>query len=250
MAALVRWSGLLLASAAILSLGVLTQMPWPEPARVPTPREAAYWDMHAVMGKQPSGPDRNAPSRKGHVMATANPTAAYRDIPGHPGYRVGDDGTVWSCWTKEYHKGERGSKAVLGVEWRQMSPFRKADLHFSVKLRGGRQHPVHRLVLLAFVGPCPEGLQCCHNDGNPANNTLANLRWGTPKSNAADRLKHGTHNRGSRHSLVKLTEEQVIAIRAEYAVGRLTQRQLGDRYGVCESTICQLVKRQTWGHVT
>ena len=50
MAALVRWSGLLLASAAILSLGVLTQMPWPEPARVPTPREAAYWDMHAVMG--------------------------------------------------------------------------------------------------------------------------------------------------------------------------------------------------------
>lgn len=52
--------------------------------------------------------------------------------------------------------------------------------------------PVHRLVLEAFVGPCPDGMYCCHNDGNKLNNRLDNLRWDTPSSNALDRVKHGT----------------------------------------------------------
>lgn len=53
---------------------------------------------------------------------------------------------------------------------------------------------VHRLVLLAFVGPCPPGMEACHNDGNPTNNTLANLRWATRADNNLDRVRHGTHN--------------------------------------------------------
>jgi hypothetical protein len=51
---------------------------------------------------------------------------------------------------------------------------------------------VHRLVLEAFVGPPPSASHvCCHNDGDPANNTPANLRWGTVRDNAQDCLKHG-----------------------------------------------------------
>jgi thymidylate synthase ThyX len=50
---------------------------------------------------------------------------------------------------------------------------------------------VHQLVLEAFVGPCPAGMEGCHNDGNGLNNNVANLRWGTPRSNADDRIKHG-----------------------------------------------------------
>lgn len=34
---------------------------------------------------------------------------------------------------------------------------------------------VHRLVLETFVGPCPDGLECCHKDGNKSNNDLSNL---------------------------------------------------------------------------
>jgi hypothetical protein len=52
---------------------------------------------------------------------------------------------------------------------------------------------VHRLVLLAFVGPCPPGYECLHDDGNPANNVLSNLHWGTPLENAQDMLRHGTN---------------------------------------------------------
>jgi hypothetical protein len=53
---------------------------------------------------------------------------------------------------------------------------------------------VHRLVLAAFVGPCPEGMEVRHLDGNPANTRLANLRYGTHSENELDKVRHGTHH--------------------------------------------------------
>lgn len=57
---------------------------------------------------------------------------------------------------------------------------------------------VHRLVLLAFVGPCPDGLEGCHGDGDPHNNSLSNLRWDVHSENMLDTIKHGTHFSASR----------------------------------------------------
>lgn len=51
---------------------------------------------------------------------------------------------------------------------------------------------VHRLVLEAFQGACPEGMEGCHNDGNPAHNHIDNLRWDTRSNNAYDKGLHGT----------------------------------------------------------
>lgn len=56
-----------------------------------------------------------------------------------------------------------------------------------------RVHLVHHLVLEAFVGPKPPGLQCLHGDGNPSNNLRSNLRWGTPRQNMTDLVRHGNH---------------------------------------------------------
>ena len=53
---------------------------------------------------------------------------------------------------------------------------------------------MHRLVLAAFVGPLPEGKEVCHNNGNPGDNRLENLRYGTKSENNLDRVKHGTHH--------------------------------------------------------
>ncbi len=56
------------------------------------------------------------------------------------------------------------------------------------------QRYIHRLVCAAFCGePTPERNQACHRDGNKGNNTDKNLYWGTPKDNAADSIRHGTH---------------------------------------------------------
>jgi hypothetical protein len=57
----------------------------------------------------------------------------------------------------------------------------------------GKGRRIHRLVLQAFVGPCPAGQECCHGDGDPSNNVLSNLRWGTRSDNRRDSVGHGTH---------------------------------------------------------
>lgn len=54
----------------------------------------------------------------------------------------------------------------------------------------------HRLVLETFVGPGPLGHECCHRDGNPQNNWVENLYWGTRSENVHDAVRHGTHNNG------------------------------------------------------
>ncbi|WP_194385339.1 NUMOD4 motif-containing HNH endonuclease [Microbacterium luteum] len=60
---------------------------------------------------------------------------------------------------------------------------------------GGRKQSryVHQLVLEAFVGPMPEGMEGCHYDGDPRNNRLENLRWDTHAGNMQDAVRHGTH---------------------------------------------------------
>jgi hypothetical protein len=45
---------------------------------------------------------------------------------------------------------------------------------------------VHDLVLLAFVGAKPAGLEVCHGDGVKTNNRLSNLRYDTRSANALD----------------------------------------------------------------
>jgi len=102
----------------------------------------------------------------------------------------------------------------------------------------------HKLVLEAFVSVRPDGLECCHNDGNPQNNHWSNLRWDTPKNNHADKVRHGTTNRGERCGTAKLTLEQVRAIRQD---NRL-QRIIAAEYGVKDNTISRIKSGKRWAH--
>lgn len=56
---------------------------------------------------------------------------------------------------------------------------------------------VHRLVLEAFVGPCPSAQEGCHENGDPGDNRRGNLYWGTKPENALDQVRHGTHFRAN-----------------------------------------------------
>jgi predicted XRE-type DNA-binding protein len=100
------------------------------------------------------------------------------------------------------------------------------------------------LVLEAFVGPRPVGMECCHNDGNAFNNALGNLRWDTPTANQHDRVKHGTSNRGERCGTAKLTLAQVNAIRRD----RRLQREIANEYGVQQSAISRIKNGKRWGY--
>jgi hypothetical protein len=194
-----------------------------------------------------SSPNQNAnPVVEGHVMATIQ-SAEYRDIPGAPGYRIGSDGSVWSCWRPTW------AGAVADSHWKQLSPGtmrKRGGYKYVVLRRFGRRESitVHRLVLFAFVGPPPEGHICRHLDGDPANNRLSNLCWGTPLDNSADRKDHGRLVRGGQSPSAKLTILQVEEIRNRYDIGGITQRQLATAYGVDQSLISRIMRRSRWRH--
>jgi len=71
--------------------------------------------------------------------------------------------------------------------------MRNGYLCFNLCKSGHRANGrIHVLVLLAFVGPRPEGQQARHLNGNATDNRRVNLAWGTPKQNTADSIRHGT----------------------------------------------------------
>ncbi len=70
-------------------------------------------------------------------------------------------------------------------------------LHSKGTGRAPRVVGVHRLVLEAFVGPCPDGMVACHGPAGNGDNSLANLRWDTQRENVRDQLRHGTHASGA-----------------------------------------------------
>lgn len=117
------------------------------------------------------------------------------------------------------------------------------------KLGRVERYNVSRLLLLAFVGSCPKGMEGCHNDGGKLNNRLTNLRWDTRKNNNADKVKHGTYLSGEKLSWTKLIRFDVRNIRNEYANGGVTQRELGIKFGVDETTIGRIIRNETWVNV-
>lgn len=79
---------------------------------------------------------------------------------------------------------------------------------------------VHVCVLEAFVGPCPEGMETRHLNGNPSDNRLDNLCWGTPKENGEDRIRHGTNSPHKRSRVAcplghALMEPNIVNAKAE-----------------------------------
>lgn len=68
----------------------------------------------------------------------------------------------------------------------------RLQLTFSAPGRGLKTVKVHKLVAEAFLGPCPEGMEVLHNNGNHLDNRAANMRYGTHLENMHDAIAHGT----------------------------------------------------------
>jgi len=114
----------------------------------------------------------------------------------------------------------------------------------TLQLGKGNHRYVHRLVAEAFLGPIPEGMWVCHNDGNPTNNAEANLRYDTAKNNEADKKKHGTRKSETSHFAV-LTELQVRAIRELHP--KFSQSELSKIFSVSQPTVSRVLTGFCWG---
>jgi DNA-binding transcriptional regulator YiaG len=154
-----------------------------------------------------------------------------------------------------YRHGKRGT------EPRILSPGRDKYGHLYVNLINEthpRERPkrkaVHLLVAEAFNGPRPPGLDTRHLDGNRLNNEPSNLKYGTRSENVIDSIRHGTHkgfqadNRGSKHPLSKLSEDDIESIR-NLCESEMTQSKIATSFGVSPSTVSRIKNRKRWHHV-
>jgi hypothetical protein len=108
---------------------------------------------------------------------------------------------------------------------------------------------VHRLIMATFVGEADSQMQVCHNNGVKTDNRLENLRYDTQFGNMKDAIESGTIKKGVEVNTNKLSERDVIAIRRLYATGRVSQRCLANAFGVCKSSIGQIVRQKSWQHL-
>lgn len=150
----------------------------------------------------------------------------WKDIPGYEGlYQVSDAGRVASVDRVIVQVSRHGTPFHRKLAGKLLRPGRMAQGHVSVVLtRAHGSATVHSLVMLAFVGPPTPGQEIRHLDGNPGNNRLGNLTYGTRGENLIDRAYHGQR---------KLSVDQVREIRASTASAETT----AVTYGVCENMI-------------
>mgnify|MGYP001586362219 FL=1 len=168
------------------------------------------------------------------------------DFLGFPDYRVGDDGSVW---TRKIRR-----MVTRTGPWRRMKTCPNYKGYLLVRLCNldkQKVYQVHRLVLLAFVGPCPQSMLARHfPNQDPQDNRLENLSWSTPERNQQDRVISGKDSRGEKSGKAKLTKAKVLHIRQLIAEGVLSLRAIGRKYGVSVDCIIDIRDGRTWWHLT
>jgi hypothetical protein len=108
-----------------------------------------------------------------------------------------------------------------------------------------KERLVHHLVLETFVGLCPDSMETRHLNGNPSDNRLVNLCWGTPKENGKDKARHGTRVHGEDHGCSVLTMGQVNEIRGRLSSGE-SHTVIAQDYPVSRSLVSQIARGEKW----
>ena len=125
-------------------------------------------------------------------------------------------------------------------------PFTGNDRGYGQLKEDGRMVYVHRRMCEHAHGAAPTpDHEAAHSCGKRGCLNKRHLRWDTHLGNHADRIDHGTSNRGEANGIAKLTEQTVHEIRAALAQGE-RRRSIADRYGLTVSAISHVAKGSTW----
>lgn len=166
----------------------------------------------------------------------------WRPVPGYIGlYEVSDEGQVRRVSSKRGVAAGRLMRPGSLPAGYQLLPLRD---HCGCR----RSHLVHRLVMAAFVGPCPDGHEVNHKDLNKRNNWVTNLEYVTRLANVRHAWDHGASGAGDKSPNHKLTAETVREVRRMLAAGA-TQSAVASHYGVSRATIRFVMTRRNWSSV-
>jgi hypothetical protein len=114
-------------------------------------------------------------------------------------------------------------------------------------LANGPTIVVHQLVLNAFVGICPEGLQGLHANDIKSDNRLSNLSWGTPSQNQLDAIKNDRCLLGEEKPNAKLTDADIPTIRSRLKIEGCIA--IAKDFGVSDTAIWNIKNGRSWKHV-
>ncbi len=169
----------------------------------------------------------------------------FKDVVGFPGYCVGDDGSIWSCWT---------NKSRMRAPYRKMKlpPITRSG-YLSVGLTRDRKQirvMVSTTVLTAFVGPRPEGANALHfPERDITNNRLSNLMWGTHVENQEHRKAQGTYRAGIQIKRAKLDDAKVFEARKRHYLGGQLVSEIAKHFDMTHAGMRSVITGKTWKHV-
>ena len=167
----------------------------------------------------------------------------WRPVPNIDGYEASTFGRIrsldrtvtYSNGAKHFHRG------------RVLKPQANSHGYHHVEI-ADRTICIHMLVAWTFLPPQPSlSHELAHWDGDKTNNAPSNLRWATKVENQADRIRHGTTNRGERHGAAVLTELDVADCREARRSG-VTLAALARRHGVTLQAIHYATTGKNWRH--
>ncbi len=180
----------------------------------------------------------------------------WKDVVGYEGYyQISNYGDI-----KSLDRWAEGHKYPTRIKGRMLSkvldgPYYRVGLRKNGK---STKHRIHKLVMDAFGPPCPGvygnrrgNYQIDHYDDDKLNNRSDNLQWLLHADNcfwkheATHFFRTRTPLQGVKHGMAKLTEEQVLSIRADPRV----YREIGLEYGVDKSLIGLIKRRKCWVHI-
>lgn len=153
------------------------------------------------------------------------------------GYYVSTQGEIFTAWD---------GKPTPGKKLKLMKASKKKDGYLMISFHGGGRKKncsrlVHRLVLETFVGPRPSGFECRHLNGNPIDNRLENLAWGTPEENLNDKIKHGTYITRSKLNFKKAKLIRILYFNFNWSLSKLARF-----FNVDKSTISYIKNNKIW----
>lgn len=115
---------------------------------------------------------------------------------------------------------------------------------------GGIKQPAHRCAWVLANGPIPKSRLVLHRCDNPLCVRPAHLFLGTQLDNMRDKVAKGRQANGARNGNARLTANHVRVIRHLRANTTLTRREVAGLFLIDPTTVAQIERRRTWGHIT
>lgn len=125
----------------------------------------------------------------------------------------------------------------------------RGDGYGAFQVESTRQISAHRYSYTLAHGEIPNGLVVMHSCDVPLCVNPEHLSLGTNSENSADAARKGRRLPGSQNHQAKLTEKQVLQLRAQYAAGGVTHKQLAADYGISAALVSFILTRKAWKHI-